>query len=498
LVPGGGFKRNNDPLTPALVSDYQLDKYEVTVGRFRRFLTNYDSWRAANHPAAAEGAHEFIPGTGWVPGWALPADRMAFESAIKCDGDLLWTAAPGPNETRPMNCLDWFQASAFCAWDGGRLPTEAEWENAATGGAEQRLYPWGNTVPGQNGALAAHSCLFNAQPGCQPLDIALVGAIPGGNGRFGHADLAGSMREWVYDWFSSGYPNPCTDCADTTPTSAKITRGASWSGAPEYLLAAQRDSTLPETSAEDIGVRCARKGTDEIPLGGLVLWVSPQSVVKDQANKITSLIDLAPSPVADNLTAFPGREPTYVDGAVPSIRFANTLVKGPPSESFNFSTGVTIAFWIKRDPAMTLSREVFLLRDIESTAYPFLSIRSAGSGDSDLEFSYGPVTRGYYSATSKGVWPANTWQHFAWVYNGVASTDSTRVQLYVNGSKNLDLLSAFPPQMDPLNHQTLRIGGETDADNSAMVADLGDFVVYNRALSPSEVLRVYGYHQHAN
>ena len=52
--------------------------------------------------------------------------------------------APGANESLPINCITWYEAFAFCAWDGGFLPTEAEWNYAAAGGSEQRAYPWSN------------------------------------------------------------------------------------------------------------------------------------------------------------------------------------------------------------------------------------------------------------------------------------------------------------------------------------------------------------------
>lgn len=260
LVPGATFNRNNDPATPATVSDYLLDKYEITAGRFRKFRAGYDAWRSAGHPLPAEGVHDLIPGTGWVQGWALPANQTALDIAIHCDGNLVWTDAPGDNETRPMNCLDWFTASAFCAWDGGRLPTEAEWENAATGGGEQqRVYPWGSTVPGNNGALCAHHCYYDGVAMCSPADIPPVGSIPAGNGKYGHADLAGSMQESIFDW-TSNYITPCIDCAETTNATARGSRGGAWApGATDALLARQRINGPPLTRHSALGARCARK-----------------------------------------------------------------------------------------------------------------------------------------------------------------------------------------------------------------------------------------------
>jgi formylglycine-generating enzyme required for sulfatase activity len=56
-------------------------------------------------------------------------------------------SAAGANEALPINCVHWYDAFQFCAWDGGWLPTEAEWEMAAAGGAENRRYPWGGALP---------------------------------------------------------------------------------------------------------------------------------------------------------------------------------------------------------------------------------------------------------------------------------------------------------------------------------------------------------------
>jgi len=82
------------------------------------------------------GANLAITGSGWDSTWNtnLAANTAALRTALKCDATYqTWTDTAGSNESKPVNCLDWYTAFAFCAWDGGRLATEAEWNYAASG-----------------------------------------------------------------------------------------------------------------------------------------------------------------------------------------------------------------------------------------------------------------------------------------------------------------------------------------------------------------------------
>jgi formylglycine-generating enzyme required for sulfatase activity len=252
LVPGGTFNRGNDARYPATVRDFFLDKYEITVGRFRKFVEAGQGTQASA-PGIGAGGHPLIGGSGWDPGWntMLAADVAGLKKAINCTSPPNWTDTPGANENHPMDCMDWYTAFAFCAWDGGRLATEAEWTYAAAGGSEQRAYPWGSTVPDNTYAV------FNST-------VQIVGSkAPKGNGKWGQADLAGNLWEWVLDFKYSGSPReyvlPCDNCACLAREDNRVILGGSFINYYDNTYTADPSSMqTPEIRYKAIGSRCAR------------------------------------------------------------------------------------------------------------------------------------------------------------------------------------------------------------------------------------------------
>jgi len=188
------------------------------------------------------------PGMQWR---SLERSRPAGTPTAWSRSSSTWTDLPDTNELLPINCLTWFEAFAFCAWDGGRLPTEAEWNYAAAGGTQARVYPWSSTRVTD---VDPDHAIYDAP-------IARVGSKALGDGLFGQSDLAGNVWEWNLDWYRETYRVPCADCAELAgdiDASGRVLRGGSYYNDPPLLRAAARGNAPPKTRDAGYGVRCAR------------------------------------------------------------------------------------------------------------------------------------------------------------------------------------------------------------------------------------------------
>jgi formylglycine-generating enzyme required for sulfatase activity len=238
-----------------------LDIYEVTVGRFRRFVESGAGTRA-NPPANGAGAHPQNPRTGWDPSFnefLASTSRELARTLSDCGSYSTWREADFSNERRPINCVTWYEAFAFCVWDGGYLPTQAEFNFAAAGGDSQRVYPWGSGIDATRASYSEgfQTCNGDPGPGCSFRDLIFVGTRPAGNGRWGHADLAGNVREWLADG-AGPLVTPCTDCIEATFTDRRSVGGGSFYDEPPVLQTQFRHDDPPRFGREWNGIRCAR------------------------------------------------------------------------------------------------------------------------------------------------------------------------------------------------------------------------------------------------
>lgn len=161
--------------------------------------------------------------------------------------------------SQPRVCISWYEAEAYAAWWGGRLPTEAEWEYAARGPASLE-FPWGNDFDGKRLNFCDSNCEYDnrdqsvsdgfkytAPVGSYMNDISWIGAH----------DLSGNVSEWVADWYSETYytSSPQEDPQGPLNGERRGRRGGSWGDYQGYAHLASRAWSYPNYDGASVGFR---------------------------------------------------------------------------------------------------------------------------------------------------------------------------------------------------------------------------------------------------
>ena len=196
----------------------------------------------------------------WVDAFELAACQVTnaeyaqFLASTGHRKPLHWGDPVFSHPEQPVVAPSWFDAQAYCEWLSERtrrryrLPTEAEWERAAHGGLEQKLYPWGD-APLES--LANYSARWKQAP--EPVGRAEQNA-------FGLFDIGANVHEWCADWFDPAYYLASPDHNPQGPQegSRRASRGGSWRHATKVSRCAARSSIPPDFQYADYGFRLAR------------------------------------------------------------------------------------------------------------------------------------------------------------------------------------------------------------------------------------------------
>lgn len=224
-----GVFENESPLHPVTLSDFRIDRYEVTNAQFREFLEHVPEWRKEQLDASEHNGD-------YLADWQ--------------DGHY-----PDKSARLPVGFVTWSAAQSYCRWRGGRLPTEAEWEYVARSG-DGREFPWGDDLP--TASLAnyyASNYGKRIEVGSYPPNV------------FGVYDLAGNvweflLDEWTPDYLAATQRNPIAGGPVADEQIRKIegrrsVRGASFGGSIVNLRTRWRDSHVVSNATEFVGFRCA-------------------------------------------------------------------------------------------------------------------------------------------------------------------------------------------------------------------------------------------------
>lgn len=243
-IPAGSFLMGageSDTSAPAderpqhsiYLDAYWIDAYEVSNGMFGVFVADTGYQTAAERQGysymySSSGSWEEFTGVNWLH--PLGANT-------------------GAEESLPVVHVNYYDASAYCSWAGGRLPTEAEWEKAGRGD-DGRMFPWGNDF---------NQSLLRSNTSGGPVSIY---SYSGGQSPYGVFNMSGNVYEWTSDWYGSSYYQSSPYENPTGPDSGdwKALRSGGWASSEFNVRITSRDVSGPDYMNHLLGFRCVYDG----------------------------------------------------------------------------------------------------------------------------------------------------------------------------------------------------------------------------------------------